>query len=100
MPSVADIERGPLCVGGPKDGQRVKTELGEPRFMATITKRLPRSPIAADAPIMSSLPDRVEYHLLLFRTVDRDYPVWAPAGQDEGQTMALLLASYEDARKR
>lgn len=73
-------DQNPLCVGGPLAGKRVAT-VGSASFT-----------YAVDG---GQFPYRLQY----LRRADGLIPVWVPSGQTIDETLALLLAAYEEVNR-
>ena len=89
------MARSYICVGGPKDGQRIAVRDGCAFFRVAL---LP--------PLLVSHPDNerinvdyVEYRQTTFFTGENEnITMWAPAHQSPRTTMELLLSCYETRR--
>lgn len=87
-----------LCIGGPKDGQRVDTINDKDWFYAFEQPRLSAEETRVG---ITHVVNRTTYHLRLWRTGDgARFFVWTPQGQTDAETMAALLKAYEERPKR
>lgn len=92
--NISDL-KSMLCVGGPRDGQRMDSQVGS-GFVVPTSKPLP--------PTLGNLyPTKVEveftkYKAEFFNTPQGELSFWVPENQTPLETMTRLLESYEQQR--
>lgn len=73
-------DQNPICIGGPLAGQRVAAE-GSASFT-----------YAVDG-------GQFPYRMQFLRRANDSIAIWVPSGQTIDETLALLLAAYEEANR-